>query len=168
MLRKIGEQHGDYRPYLAEILSLFYVLVQIHILEHIAAQFIHSLRFLLAQLCLRFSETVFDHVTHQSIDPLFMSVSQYSDAFLRQIIRCDDTAPQRIIDIVIDVCDPVAHSYYLTLWRDREHLSRVTYNTIPDLLSQIHASAVAASGLQNISDTQTLLIMMEPSGIDLI
>ena len=51
---------------------------------------------------------VFDQIAHQCIDPCTVIVAQNADTILRKVFFPDDAAAQCVVDIVVDIGDPVA------------------------------------------------------------
>ena len=87
-------------------------------------------------------------------------VTQNPQNISRKIIIGENSGPDGIIDVVIDIGNLVTAANYLTLQRFRNPVTGMTQNAHPNLISQIQALTVP---LQNVHNTQTLLVVAKGS-----
>ena len=93
-----------------------------------------------------------------------MGTSQYIDLPFRKLFKSDDTASYGIVNVMIDICDPVAYLYDLALKSHRNNASAVVEYAIPHLICEVK-SPPSGSVLDDINCTQALLIVNESAGV---
>ena len=140
----------------------------IHIPEHEGPKVVHDTELLFTQACRPASRRMLDHIPHQGVDALLVGPSQKADALFRQIIYRNDTAADGIVNVMIDVGDTVAGLHHLPFQGERRDGTGVVEDAVPDFFCKIQPPPVRTAGFQHIHHPQTLHIVAEAAGMDLV
>lgn len=95
---------------------------------------------------------------YQGIQPFSRRTAQDIPVFLRNIRLFQDSGPDGIVDIVIDIGDFIGEAHQLSLQRRRVPAGPVVPDAVPHLPGQIQALAAL---LQLLHHPDTLFIMGE-------
>ena len=99
-----------------------------------------------------------DNIGNQRVNPAAVGIAQKLCDLPGQIFIGQDSRPDGIVDVVIDVGNLIAAADNLSFQRFRPGFSRVSYDAHADFIAQVQAHAVL---FQHVHHPQTLLIMSE-------
>ena len=116
-----------------------------------------------------------DDVDDDGIDPLGEFVSQHFPARFGNVAVRDDSRPQRVVQIVVDVGDDVGDAHDLTLQalgelgridgHHRPHALGVFGDAVAHVEGQVQPQTVV---FQFVHDAQALLVVPEPAGAEFV
>ena len=101
------------------------------------------------------SARVLDEVVHQRVDPLRAGVAEHGDLLGRQVLDADHAGAQRVVDVVVDVGDPVHEPDDLALQRRRlARAARVAQDPVAHRLGEVQP-------LEHVDHAQRVLVVAE-------
>ena len=101
-----------------------------------------------------------DDVAHQGVDPRRAGLPEQLDLRRRQVVLGEDPGADRVVDVVVDVGDPVDQSHHPTLERRRLAGAGVVEDPVADLLGQVQSLALA---LELVDDPSEWRLCLNPS-----
>ena len=106
------------------------------------------------------SETVFDYVHDHTVYAFAVIFSENVAEMLGYVLVFDYARANRVVDVVVYVCDAVAPSNHVSFERCGVSSAGVIEYSVAHLEGQIHAFSVI---FEIINDAQRLLVMLEMS-----
>src|SRR5262249_27509303 len=94
-----------------------------------------------------------NEVVHERVDSVGAGLTEKGDFLLWQVLGPKDPEADRVVDVVVDVCDAVDDADDLPLERRRLALARVREDAVAHLLGEV----------QLFGDPERLLVVAEPA-----
>jgi hypothetical protein len=133
-------------------------LAEVDALEHERAQREHGRADLLALADVTGARRGLDEIVDERIDPPRARRPQQLDLLTRQLLRVEHPGPHGVVDVVVDVRDPVDEPDDLALERVRLVRPRVVEDPVADLGGQVEPAALA---LEHVDDPERVLVVAE-------
>ena len=127
------------------------VRAEVDPLEHERAQREHRLADLFALHDVPCSLGGLDEVVHQRVDPPRAPVAEERNLLARELRRIEDPEPHCVVDVVVDVGNPVDDPHDLAFERRRLLRTGMREDPVSNLFRQV----------QRLGDTQRLLVVTE-------
>ena len=127
------------------------VRAEVDPLEHERAQREHCLADLFALHDVPCSLGGLDEVVHQRVDPPRAPVAEERNLLARELRRIEDPEPHCVVDVVVDVGNPVDDPHDLAFERRRLLRTGMREDPVSNLFRQV----------QRLGDTQRLLVVTE-------
>ena len=137
-------------------------LVVVHVPEKPRPELHEGLVYRVRKGDLTFDLRVRDHIPHQGVDPGAHFFSENGDRVRREVIAGDDPRPQRVVDVVVDVRDPVGDAYDLTFSGTWIARSCVVEYPVSDLEGEVQTVALI---LEMVDDAQGVFIVAEGASV---
>ena len=134
--------------------------IAVHIAVEIVEQLLHLRRHLQHALC-----AVLHKVRDKGVDALAVALAAAAADALRHLVGGEQPRADRVVEVVVDVGDAVAQAHDRGLARVVGRAVRVMEDAHARLKAEIQSLPVA---LEDVHDTQALLIVLEAAGIDLV